>query len=124
MIQFKKCKAKFVLHVEKGTIWRRFVEDRTQMVAAISHDLGTPITRLRLRAEFVKDGEVYRLELTLPFVRKEEIDLTRQPEELVVRVGSFKRHVPLPRAVARLKTVGAKMDGSRLRIQFAEEVTR
>lgn len=36
---------------------RRFVEDRTQMVAAISHDLGTPITRLRLRAEFVEDEE-------------------------------------------------------------------
>lgn len=34
---------------------RRFVEDRTQMLAAISHDLGTPITRLRLRAEFVDD---------------------------------------------------------------------
>jgi len=36
---------------------RRFVEDRTQMVAAISHDLGTPITRLRLRTEFVEDDE-------------------------------------------------------------------
>ena len=28
VIKFKKCKAKFVLHVEKGTIWRRFVEDK------------------------------------------------------------------------------------------------
>jgi signal transduction histidine kinase len=36
---------------------RRFVEDRTQMLAAISHDLGTPITRLRLRAEFVEDTD-------------------------------------------------------------------
>jgi signal transduction histidine kinase len=36
---------------------RRFVEDRTQMLAAISHDLRTPITRLRLRAEFVEDDE-------------------------------------------------------------------
>jgi len=27
------------------------------MIAAISHDLGTPITRLRLRAEFVEDDE-------------------------------------------------------------------
>jgi signal transduction histidine kinase len=35
----------------------RFVEDRTQMLAAISHDLRTPITRLRLRAEFVEDAE-------------------------------------------------------------------
>lgn len=36
---------------------RRFVEDRTRMVAAIGHDLKTPITRLRLRAEFVEDPE-------------------------------------------------------------------
>lgn len=36
---------------------QRFVADRTQMIAAISHDLRTPITRLRLRAEFVADSE-------------------------------------------------------------------
>ncbi len=34
---------------------QRFVRDRTQMLAAISHDLRTPITRMRLRAEFVED---------------------------------------------------------------------
>ncbi len=37
---------------------RRFVEDRTQMLGAIAHDLGTPITRLRLRAEFVEESEL------------------------------------------------------------------
>ncbi|MDG4721765.1 MULTISPECIES: ATP-binding protein [Thalassospira] len=36
---------------------KRFVEDRTRMLAAISHDLRTPITSLRLRAEFVDDAE-------------------------------------------------------------------
>jgi signal transduction histidine kinase len=36
---------------------QRFIEDRTRMIAAISHDLRTPITRLRLRAEFVDDPE-------------------------------------------------------------------
>lgn len=37
---------------------RRFVEDRTRMLAAISHDLRTPITSLRLRVEFVEDPEM------------------------------------------------------------------
>jgi signal transduction histidine kinase len=36
---------------------QRFVEDRTRMLAAIGHDLRTPITSLRLRAEFVTDDE-------------------------------------------------------------------
>jgi len=36
---------------------RRFVEDRTRLIAAISHDLRTPITRLRLRAELIGDSE-------------------------------------------------------------------
>lgn len=35
----------------------RFVNDRTRMLAAISHDLRTPITSLRIRAEFVEDDE-------------------------------------------------------------------
>jgi signal transduction histidine kinase len=36
---------------------RRFIEARTQMLGAISHDLRTPITGLRLRAELVDDDE-------------------------------------------------------------------
>jgi signal transduction histidine kinase len=39
---------------------RRFVEDRTEMIAAIAHDLGTPITRLRLRAEYIEDEEQHQ----------------------------------------------------------------
>ena len=36
---------------------KRFIDDRTQMFAAISHDLRTSLTRLRLRSEFIEDEE-------------------------------------------------------------------
>jgi signal transduction histidine kinase len=36
---------------------RRFVSDRTFLLTAIGHDLRTPITRLRLRAEWMEDEE-------------------------------------------------------------------
>jgi signal transduction histidine kinase len=40
---------------EMQTRLQRLIEDRTQMLAAVSHDLRTPITRLRLRAEYVEN---------------------------------------------------------------------
>ncbi|TAN48566.1 MAG: HAMP domain-containing protein, partial [Rhodospirillales bacterium] len=43
---------------------RRYVDDRTRMLAAISHDLRTPLTRMRLRAEFVEDEEMRAKMLT------------------------------------------------------------
>lgn len=36
---------------------QRLIADRTQMLTAISHDLRTPVTLLRLRAEFIGDDE-------------------------------------------------------------------
>jgi len=73
---------------------RRFVRDRTQMLAAISHDLRTPLTRLRLRAEFVEDDEIRdkmlvdiaemqaMLQETLSFARDEDTREPRQAEDL------------------------------------------
>jgi DNA topoisomerase-6 subunit A len=44
VIQFKKCEAKFVLHVEKGTVWNRFNEDRfwEKNNCVLTHGAGQP----------------------------------------------------------------------------------
>lgn len=36
----------------------RFVQDRTRILTAMSHDLKTPITRMRLRAELLEDDDL------------------------------------------------------------------
>jgi len=66
-----------------------------------------------------RDGE-YVLSLGMPFVEREEISLSQRGDELSIRVGSYKRQVLLPRALAGRRAVSAKMDGERLAIVFAE----
>ncbi|MFZ1933212.1 MAG: DNA topoisomerase IV subunit A [Thermoguttaceae bacterium] len=44
VIQFKKCDAKFILHVEKDTVWRRFNEDKfwRKHRCILTHGMGQP----------------------------------------------------------------------------------
>jgi arsenite-transporting ATPase len=63
------------------------------------------------------DGK-YRMIIRLPFLQKSDIDLNKVADELIIRVGSFKRHVLLPRQVAASKSVNARLDGADLLIQF------
>jgi len=80
---------------------RRFVDDRTQMIAAISHDLRTPITRLKLRAEFVDDDEQRTKMLsdlddmeamiaaTLSFARDDMAHEIRAPVDLAAMIAEL-----------------------------------
>jgi arsenite-transporting ATPase len=63
------------------------------------------------------DGR-FILSLNLPFVEKEALDLTQKGEELIVRAGSFKRNILLPRILLHHSIQGAKFEGERLRITF------
>jgi len=63
------------------------------------------------------DGH-YHLQLRLPFASREDIDINKLPDELILRIGSYKRHIPLPRQVASLESVSAKIEASTLNIVF------
>ncbi|RXF70868.1 HAMP domain-containing protein [Hansschlegelia zhihuaiae] len=80
---------------------QRFVEDRTRMLAAIGHDLRTPITSLRLRAEFVSDEETREkmlvtldelrtmTEASLAFAREEAVAEETRAVDLTALVESL-----------------------------------
>ncbi len=80
---------------------QRFVRDRTGMLAAMSHDLRTPITTLRLRAEFIEDDEIKgkiletlddmqrMTEATLTFMREEAAVEPTRPVDLTALIESI-----------------------------------
>jgi arsenite-transporting ATPase len=70
--------------------------------------------------EIVEDSNFYVMNMKLPFVKKDYIDLFKEKEDLVVRIGSFKRHVFLPRALLNRKPTQAKLENNVLSIKFAK----
>ncbi|MDJ0574681.1 MAG: TRC40/GET3/ArsA family transport-energizing ATPase [Xenococcaceae cyanobacterium MO_234.B1] len=60
----------------------------------------------------------YSLELYLPGIPKEQIQLNKTGDELNVRIGNHRRNLVLPQALAALKPSGAKMEEDYLKIRF------
>ncbi|MBW2352830.1 MAG: ArsA family ATPase [Deltaproteobacteria bacterium] len=67
---------------------------------------------------FVKVNGKYQLRVKLPFIGKGDVELNKVSDELIIRVGSFKRHFILPRQVAASDSVKARLDGEFLSVHF------
>ena len=67
---------------------------------------------------FIKVNGKYQLRVKLPFIGKGDVELNKISDELIIRVGSFKRHVLLPRQVAASNSAKAKLDGEYLSVHF------
>ncbi|MBD2182186.1 TRC40/GET3/ArsA family transport-energizing ATPase [Aerosakkonema funiforme] len=70
----------------------------------------------------VQDKNQYTLELYLPGIAKDQIQLTKTGDELNVRIGNHRRNLVLPQALAALQPSGAKMEEDYLKIRFGEAV--
>jgi arsenite-transporting ATPase len=68
-----------------------------------------------------KRGPWYVLSLQLPFIDRDNLDIHRKAEELVVRVGSYKRTLILPHALQRLEVREARFVEDRLELRFGEK---
>ncbi|AMW29876.1 MULTISPECIES: TRC40/GET3/ArsA family transport-energizing ATPase [Oscillatoriales] len=68
----------------------------------------------------IQDKEYYSLELYLPGIPKEQIQLNKTGDELNIRIGNHRRNLVLPQALAALQPSGAKMEEDYLKIRFAD----
>jgi arsenite-transporting ATPase len=67
---------------------------------------------------FRQDGH-YILSIPLPLVEREQVNLHRSVfDELIVRIGNWKRNISLPMGLAKLEIDGAKYVDDRLNISF------
>jgi arsenite-transporting ATPase len=60
----------------------------------------------------------YTLEVALPFTSRDELQLSRSGDELLLQVGAWRRSIVLPRALVDVPTSSAKMEDGVLRIVF------
>lgn len=67
-----------------------------------------------------QDQEGYRLELYLPGIAKDKVQLNKTGDELNIRIGNHRRNLVLPQALAALQPGGAKMEDDYLKIRFKE----
>jgi arsenite-transporting ATPase len=65
-----------------------------------------------------RDGEDYRLLLELPFADRDDLEVGRRGEELLVRVGPYRRALVLPDSLRRRTVTGAKLDDGHLAVTF------
>lgn len=68
--------------------------------------------------KWIKEDANYKLIIRLPFAMKKSIDLSKVSDELIVRIGTVKRHFLLPRQVASFRSISARLDGQDLHVVF------
>jgi arsenite-transporting ATPase len=70
--------------------------------------------------QFVKRDGQYMVRLSVPFATKGEVGLFKKGDELVVQVGTLRRHVGLPVSMARLEPGRARLSEGILTIEMQE----
>jgi arsenite-transporting ATPase len=67
---------------------------------------------------FVSNNGACKVEIKMPGVKKEYIDLLKKRDELIVKVAGLKRHIMLPKMFAMKQHTKAKFEGDTLCVYF------
>jgi len=78
------------------------------------------VTRTEAPYSFAKNNGNYEVKLTLPFAAKGEVGLFKKGDELVVEIGTLRRHIGLPTSMAGLSPSRAKLENRILIVEMKE----
>jgi arsenite-transporting ATPase len=98
-------------------------KQRLQELAALLYPEGedpSAVTRTEKPYSFEKRNGTYEIRVLLPFATKGEIGLFKKGDELVVEIGTLRRHIGLPRSMASLSPSRAKLEKGLLTVEMQE----
>ncbi|KOA20721.1 arsenical pump-driving ATPase [Clostridium homopropionicum DSM 5847] len=67
---------------------------------------------------FEKTEKGYRLNVYLPFTNKKDFDLFESGTDIIVKIGNFKRNIPIPNIIRKYSIASAKLNDDVLSIYF------
>ncbi|KUO13273.1 ArsA family ATPase [Streptomyces sp. DSM 15324] len=97
----------------------RGADDLTALAVPPVNTTGSPV-EWAVADRLAEDG-VLVWHIPLPGALRDELDLIRRGDELVLAAGPFRRIVPLPSALRRCTVEGAALRDGELRIRFAPD---
>ena len=78
------------------------------------------VTRTERPYTFGKQNGHYEVKIQLPFATKGEVGLFKRGDELVVEIGTFRRHIGLPTSMSALSPTRARLDNRVLTVEMKE----
>jgi len=98
---------------------RQRLEDLARVLYSEGEDPAA-VTRTEKPYTFGKQDGVYEVRILLPFASKGEVGLFKKGDELVVEIGTFRRHIGLPRSMAALLPARARLESQILTVEMKE----
>jgi arsenite-transporting ATPase len=98
---------------------KKRLEDLARVLYAEGED-PSAVTRTEKPYGFHKRDGVYEVRVLLPFATKAEVGLFKKGDELVIEIGTLRRHIGLPRSMATLMPAKARLENKVLTVEMKE----
>ena len=98
---------------------KKRLEDLARVLYAEGEDPAA-VTRTERPYTFGSQDGHYEVRVLLPFATKGEVGLFKKGDELVVEIGTFRRHIGLPTSMAALTPARARLEGGVLTVEMKE----